>query len=113
VPLRYPYPGDNDAEVIAARSEPQFRENETTGLQEAYWLNLSIVKPGDLMYYDYTGENQNQDGAYLAIVLRVDDVDGNGEIEPGEVWLIESTPSSATTAPSPTTTMSCSSTMLS
>jgi hypothetical protein len=43
------------------------------------------------MYYDYTGENQNQYGAHLAIVLRVEDVDGNGEIEPGEVWLIEST----------------------
>jgi hypothetical protein len=49
------------------------------------------TKPGDLMYYDYTGENQNQYGAHLAIVLRVEDVDGNGEIEPGEVWLIEST----------------------
>jgi hypothetical protein len=43
------------------------------------------------MYYDYTGKNQNQYGAHLAIVLRVEDVDGNGEIEPGEVWLIEST----------------------
>jgi hypothetical protein len=44
----------------------------------------------EFYFLDYTGENQNQDGAYLAIVLRVEDVDGNGEIEPGEVWLIES-----------------------
>jgi hypothetical protein len=77
--LRYPYPGDNDAEVISFKP--------TIGQAQ----NLHLVKPGDLMYYDYTGENQNQYGAHLAIVLRVEDVDGNGEIEPGEVWLIEST----------------------